>query len=90
MIDSLTIKRIKQNKGLAAFSCIFIIIFTLLGFWQIERGLLKTELINEFNLEQTQPPNKISNSSKAWSRVFIEGLYDPSQQTLIDLSLIHI
>ena len=84
MIDSLTIKRIKQNKGLAAFSCIFIIIFTLLGFWQIERGLLKTELIDEFNLEQTQPPNKISNSSKAWSRVFIEGLYDPSQQTLID------
>ena len=84
MIDSLTIKRIKQNKGLAAFSCIFIIIFTLLGFWQIERGLLKTELINEFNLEQTHPPNKISNSSKAWSRVFIEGLYDPSQQTLID------
>ena len=69
---------------MAAFSCIFIIIFTLLGFWQIERGLLKTELINEFNLEQTQPPNKISNSSKAWSRVFIEGLYDPSQQTLID------
>ena len=84
MIDSLTIKRIKQNKGLAAFSCIFIIIFTLLGFWQIERGLLKTELVDEFNLEQTQPPNKISNSSKAWSRVFIEGLYDPSQQTLID------
>ena len=84
MMDSLTIKRIKQNKGLAAFSCIFIIIFTLLGFWQIERGLLKTELINEFNLEQTQPPNKISNSSKAWSRVFIEGLYDPTQQTLID------
>ena len=84
MIDSLTIKRIKQNKGLAAFSCIFIIIFTLLGFWQIERGLLKTELINEFNLEQTQPHNKISNSSKAWSRVFIEGLYDPTQQTLID------
>ena len=84
MIDSLTIKRIKQNKGLATFSFVFIVIFTLLGFWQIERGLLKTELINEFNLEQTQPPNKISNSSKAWSRVFIEGLYDPSQQTLID------
>ena len=84
MTDFLKIEHIKQNKGLSVFSCVFIIIFTLLGFWQIERGLLKTELINEFNLEQTQPPNKISNSSKAWSRVFIEGLYDPSQQTLID------
>ena len=39
---------------MAAFSCIFIIIFTLLGFWQIERGLLKTELINEFNLDFTE------------------------------------
>ena len=84
MTDLLKIEHIKQNKGLSVFSCVFIIIFTLLGFWQIERGLLKTELVDEFNLEQTQPPNKISNSSKAWSRVFIEGLYDPSQQTLID------
>ena len=84
MIDSLTIKRIKQNKGLAAFSCVFIVIFTFLGFWQIERGILKVELLDKFNKEQTKPPNKISNSSEAWSRVFIEGRYDPFQQTLID------
>ena len=84
MIDFLMIERIKQNKGLAAFSCIFIVIFTLLGFWQIERGILKAELLDKFNIEQTQPPNDISNSSEAWSRVFVEGRYDPSQQTLID------
>jgi surfeit locus 1 family protein len=84
MIDFLTIKRIKQNKGLASFSFIFIVIFTLLGFWQIERGILKSELLEKFDTEQTEPPKNISNSSKAWSRVFIEGLYDPSKQTLID------
>ena len=53
MIDFLMIERIKQNKGLAAFSCIFIVIFTLLGFWQIERGILKAELLDKFNIEQT-------------------------------------
>ena len=37
MIDSLTIKRIKQNKGLAAFSCVFIVIFTFLLLRIIER-----------------------------------------------------
>ena len=84
MIDFLTIKHIKQNKGLASFSFIFIVIFILLGFWQIERGILKSELLEKFDTEQTEPPKNISNSSKAWSRVFIEGLYDPSKQTLID------
>ena len=78
------VERIKQNKGLAAFSCIFIIIFTFLGFWQIERGILKAELLDKFNIEQAQPPNDISNSSEAWSRGFVEGRYDPSLQSLID------
>ncbi len=58
--------------------------FILLGFWQIERAGLKASLIQEFDLEQAKAPLPISVSSSQWSRVHIEGLYDPAQQVLID------
>ena len=58
--------------------------FILLGFWQIDRAGLKASLIQEFDLEQAKGPLPISVSSSQWSRVHIEGLYDPAQQVLID------
>ena len=84
MKDLSTIELIKHNKALTAFSCFFIVVFILLGFWQIERAGLKASLIQEFDLEQAKAPLPISVSSSQWSRVHIEGLYDPAQQVLID------
>ena len=84
MIDSPTIELIKQNRALTVFSCLFILVFIFLGFWQIERAESKAKLIQAFDEEQTKAPNYISNTSTAWSRVYIEGLYDPSHQVLID------
>ena len=84
MKDLLTIEHIKHNKALTAFSCFFIVVFILLGFWQIERAGFKASLIQEFDLEQAKAPKPISSSSLQWSRVYIEGFYDPKQQVLID------
>jgi cytochrome oxidase assembly protein ShyY1 len=41
MKDLSTIEHIKHNKALTAFSCVFIVVFILLGFWQIERAGFK-------------------------------------------------
>ena len=104
MKDLSTIELIKHNKALTVFSCVFIVVFVFLGFWQIERAAFKASLIQEFDEEQARAPKLISNSSSQWSRVFIEGFYDVTQQVLIDnqinngkvgykiytLSLIHI
>ena len=103
MKDLSTIEHIRHNKALTVFSCVFIVVFILLGFWQIERAGSKASLIQEFVMEQAKAPKPISDSSLQWSRVYIEGFYDPAQQVLIDnqikngkvgykiyLSLIHI
>ena len=84
MKDLPTIELIKHNKALTAFSCLFVVVFILLGFWQIERAGSKASLIQEFDLEQAKAPKPISSSSSPWSRVYIEGFYDPTQQVLID------
>ena len=84
MKDLSTIELIKHNKALTAFSCVFIVVFIFLGFWQIERAGLKTSLIEEFDSEQVKAPKPISSFSSQWSRVYIEGFYDPAQQVLID------
>ena len=83
MKDLLTIEHLKHNKALTAFSGVFIVVFILLGFWQIERAGFKESLINEFDLEQAKAPKAISGSSSQWGRVYIEGFYDPAQQVLI-------
>ena len=89
MKDLSTIELIKHNKALTAFSCLFIIVFILLGFWQIERAGFKASLIQEFDLEQAKAPKPISSTSLQWSRVYIEGFYDPTQQVLIDNQIIN-
>ena len=63
MKDLSTIEHIKHNKALTAFSCVFIVVFILLGFWQIERAGSKLNLIQEFDLEQAKAPKPISSTS---------------------------
>jgi len=84
MKDLSTIDLIKHNKALTAFSFVFIVVFILLGFWQLERAEIKASLIEEFDLEQAKAPKPMSSSSSQWSRVYLEGYYDSSQQVLID------
>ena len=63
MKDLSTIELIKHNKALTVFSCVFIVVFVFLGFWQIERAAFKASLIQEFDEEQARSPKLISNSS---------------------------
>ena len=84
MKDLSTIDLIKHNKALTAFSFVFIVVFILLGFWQLERAEIKAIFIQQFDLEQAKATKLISGSSSQWSRVYIEGYYDTSQQVLID------
>jgi len=55
-----TIELIKHNKALTVFSCVFVVVFIFLGFWQIERAGFKASLIQEFDLEQAKAPKPIS------------------------------
>jgi len=48
------------------------------------KSWIKTSLIEEFDSEQAKAPKPISSFSSQWSRVYIEGFYDPAQQVLID------
>ena len=75
---------LKANKSLTIFSTFFVIAFILLGVWQVERAANKLDLLNAFDLEQKSPPNRLSASSKDWSRVFVDGIFDVSNQILID------
>ncbi|MDB9813218.1 SURF1 family protein [Gammaproteobacteria bacterium] len=75
---------LKENKLLTVFSVFFIVIFILLGLWQIERAAHKEFLMQAFNSEQESPPRKLTNQSPEWSRVFVDGIFDGSKQILID------
>ena len=68
MKDFSTIELIKHNKALTAFSCLFIIVFILLGFWQIERAGFKANLIQEFDLEQAKAVMSEFNTDGMFSR----------------------
>ena len=90
-------KKNKFNPGvrISIFFVFFAIVFFSLGLWQIERGQSKTDLLKEFKSNTLQEPNYLTEASKKWDRVFVEGKWDSSQQMLIDnvinrLSLIHI
>ncbi len=84
MTKLLTIKSIKKNKALSVFSIFFTVLFIFLGFWQIERAESKALKIKSFDEMQTKAPVPLSDSSFEWSRVFADGIYDSSNQVLID------
>ena len=84
MTKLLTIKSIKKNKALSVFSIFFTVLFIFLGFWQIERAESKALKIKSFDEMQIKAPAPLSDSSFEWSRVFADGIYDSSNQVLID------
>tara|TARA_B100000767_G_C19688741_1_gene502974 strand:+ start:527 stop:1231 length:705 start_codon:yes stop_codon:yes gene_type:complete len=75
---------LQTNKLLTIFSIFFVVVFIFLGAWQIERASQKLDLLNAFDLEQQSPPSRLSAISSEWSRVFVDGIYDVSNQILID------
>jgi cytochrome oxidase assembly protein ShyY1 len=79
-------KKNKFNPGvrISIFFVFFAIVFFSLGLWQIERGQSKTDLLKEFKNNTLQEPNYLTEASKKWDRVFVEGKWDSSQQILID------
>ena len=84
MTKFLLITALKANKLLTIFSCFFFVLFICLGIWQIERAAQKVSLLQEFKLQQAMLPTKFNKLSSEWSRVFIDGHYDPKKQILID------
>ncbi|MDB4210343.1 SURF1 family protein [Gammaproteobacteria bacterium] len=77
-------QRLTENKLLTIFSSFFVLVFIYLGGWQVERASYKADLLNAFNSEQQATPAKISFNSPEWSRVYVDGAFDPSKQILID------
>ena len=89
MTEFFNTENIKNNKALTIFSAFFILVFVSLGFWQIERAADKSNLIKNFEIQQSSQPQYISENSAKWSRVFIEGVYDSSKQVLIDNQILN-
>ena len=75
-------KLTKSRQAATIFYIFFSTVFVVLGFWQINRGNEKTEIIEAFELQQVGQAIEFSDDSQKWERVFISGE--------LDLSLIHI
>ena len=77
---------IKKNSALSVFSFFFIIVFFLLGVWQVFKGNLKSQEEKEFYAFKPSIP--YSQSLQEWSNVSIEGKFDSSRQILFDNQLL--
>ena len=74
----------KSRLAATIFYIIFGSIFVFLGFWQIERGTEKDQIVSNFEEAQTKQPLPISNNSKKWDRVYVNGALDKSKTIFID------
>ena len=74
----------KSRLAATVFYIIFGSIFVFLGFWQIERGAEKDQIVSNFEEAQTKQPLPISNNSKKWDRVYVNGALDKSKTIFID------
>ena len=54
----------KSRLAATIFYIIFGSVFVFLGFWQIERGAEKDQIVSNFEEAQMKQPLPISNSSK--------------------------
>ena len=77
-------KTTKSRLAATIFYIIFGSIFVFLGFWQIERGAEKDQIVSNFEEAQTKQPLPISNNSKKWDRVYVNGALDKSKTIFID------
>ena len=74
----------KSRLAATIFYIIFGSIFVFLGFWQIERGAEKDQIVSNFEEAQTKQPLPISNNSKKWDRVYVNGALDKTKTIFID------
>ena len=76
----------KFNPGIriTIFFVFFAILFFSLGFWQIERGQAKTNILAEFEDNLSKTPTYLNQESKRWDRVYVKGKWDNSKQILVD------
>ena len=81
------LSKFRPGKQISIFFIFFASLFFLLGLWQIERGQAKAKLIADFNNNLNQDPSYLSDTSKKWDRVFVDGVWDESKQILVDNSI---
>ncbi len=74
----------KSRLAATIFYIIFGSVFVFLGFWQIERGAEKDQIVSNFEEAQMKQPLPISNNSKKWDRVYVNGAIDKSKTIFID------
>ena len=76
----------KFNPGIriTIFFVFFAILSFSLGFWQIERGQAKTNILAEFEDNLSKTPTYLNQESKRWDRVYVKGKWDNSKQILVD------
>ena len=77
-------KLTKSRLAATIFYIFFAIVFVFLGFWQINRGNEKAEIIEAFEIQQTMQAVEFSANSKKWERVYIDGELDAEKIIYID------
>ena len=77
-------KLTKSRLAATIFYIFFAIVFVFLGFWQINRGNEKAEIIEAFEIQQTMQAVEFSANSKKWERVYVDGELDAEKLIYID------
>ena len=77
--------RVKKHLLLSSFSVFFTIVFCSLRVWQINKGMSKSALENNFNAMVTV--KELSLDLPVWSYIYASGRFDFSRQILFDNQL---
>ena len=77
-------KLTKSRQAATIFYIFFSIVFIILGFWQINRGNEKTEIIEAFELQQSGQAIEFSSDSQKWERVYVSGKLDDERIIYLD------
>ena len=80
-------KLTKSRLAATLFYATFGTIFMFLGFWQIDRGAEKDQIVFNFEEAQKKQPLPVGKLSKKWDRVYAEGTIDKSKIIFIDNSM---
>ena len=78
------IKKLNSNPKLTLFSGFFVIVFLILAFWQATKGIEKERLETKFEASLKLEPKPLTNMSKQWDSISLEGSFDFSKEILID------
>jgi surfeit locus 1 family protein len=78
------LKKLNSNPKLALFSGFFFIAFLILAFWQATKGIEKERLETKFEESLRLEPKPLTDISKQWDSITLEGSFDFSKEILID------